>query len=121
VLSTEFRQGRPRDHAQQFYARETPWEKILVKALSAISGAALTYVTGGTAAAAWGAGLSTVIDKLVDSDGDDVGGEKWREIVDRYFTAQMAILQDARAEIEKLDQSVTKLAGRLADMPRLPA
>jgi hypothetical protein len=104
----------------KFYARGTPGEKVLVKALSAISGAALTYVTGGSAAAAFGAGLATAIDKALDSDGGDVGGGKWREIVDSYFVAQMKILQDARSEIEKLEANVARLAGRLADMPKLP-
>jgi hypothetical protein len=105
---------------QKFYDRNTPWEKILVKALVAITGAALTYVSGGTAAAAFSAGVATAFDKLVDSDGGQVGGAKWREIVDNYFVAQMKILQDTRAEIEKLQANVVKLSGRLEELPKLP-
>jgi hypothetical protein len=106
----------------KFYARENPWHKVLIAALSAASAAALTYVTGGTAAAAWGAGLATVIDKALDAtDGDaDIGGGTWREVVDSYFVAQMKILQQARGEIEKLGNDAAKLIGRLQDMPKLP-
>jgi hypothetical protein len=104
-----------------FYTRESPMVKVLVKGLIAITGAALTYVSGGTAAAAWGAGLATVCDKALDSDGGDVGGRTWREIVEQFFVAQMKILTEAQAEIEKLKQDVVRLAGRMAEMPKLPA
>lgn len=105
----------------KFYTRGTPWEKVLVKGLSAIAAGALTYVTGGAAAAAFGAGIATATDKLVDSDAGEVGGEKWREIVDHYFVAQMQILRDTRDEIDKLKVQVGKLAGRLAELPAMPA
>ncbi|MGH3860196.1 hypothetical protein [Actinokineospora sp.] len=105
----------------KFYTREAPWDKILIKGLSAISGAALAYVTAGGAAAAWVAGLTTAMDKTIDSgDGANIGGAKWREIVDNYFVAQMKILQNARDEIDKLHDAVAGLDDRLANMPKLP-
>ncbi|GAA2994820.1 hypothetical protein [Actinokineospora diospyrosa] len=109
-------------HAK-FYAHESLWDTVVVKALSAIAAAALTYVSGGAAAAAWGAGLATAIDKALDSDDGDgtgIGGKAWREIVDNYFVAQMKILRHAGAEIDKLRTDASRLGDRLASMPKLP-
>ncbi|SDD43432.1 hypothetical protein SAMN05216174_11140 [Actinokineospora iranica] len=105
---------------RKFYANENPLEKVLIKALVAISGAALTYVSGGTAAAAWAAGMTAVIDKTLDSGGPEIGGTTWRKLVDDYFVAQAEILRLVRAEIDRLNDDLTRLAGRLVDMPKLP-